>query len=170
MFSGLRQNSIIYVLDKSEEPILKIGQVVSVSNPQPKFPTYQPQQFAAPPIETTVDVKVKMQDGDSEFKQLPSGLDIANSGNVVVSDSREAMMSEVEALLRTSKDVVDSIDYHKKVVSGCEKIMCVLNPQIAKDKAQEAKITQLESKVTGMEGTLQNIETMLQKALNKKTS
>ena len=79
-------------------------------------------------------------------------------------------MSEVEALLRTSKDVVDSIDYHKKVVSGCEKIMCVLNPQIAKDKAQEAKITQLESKVTGMEGTLQNIETMLQKALNKKTS
>lgn len=42
MFSGLRTNSIFYVLDKSNEPTLQIGQVVSVSNPQPKFPTYQP--------------------------------------------------------------------------------------------------------------------------------
>lgn len=40
MFQGLRPNSIFYVLDKGENPSLKIGQVVSVSNPQPKFPTY----------------------------------------------------------------------------------------------------------------------------------
>ena len=39
MFQGLRPNSIFYVLDKGENPSLKIGQVVSVSNPQPKFPT-----------------------------------------------------------------------------------------------------------------------------------
>ena len=49
MFSGLRTNSIFYVLEKGEEPTLKIGQVVSVSNPQPKFPTYQPGQFSAQP-------------------------------------------------------------------------------------------------------------------------
>lgn len=42
MFQGLRQNSIFYVLDKSGEPTLKIGQVINVSNPQPKFPSYQP--------------------------------------------------------------------------------------------------------------------------------
>ena len=47
MFSGLRTSSIFYVLEKGEEPTLKIGQVVSVSNPQPKFPTYQPGQFSA---------------------------------------------------------------------------------------------------------------------------
>ena len=45
MFQGLRQNSIFYVLDKTNEPTLTIGQVVSVSNPQPKFPTYQPGQY-----------------------------------------------------------------------------------------------------------------------------
>lgn len=42
MFSGLRTNSIFYVLDKSNEPTLQIGQVVSVSNPQPKFPPISP--------------------------------------------------------------------------------------------------------------------------------
>lgn len=170
MFQGLRQNSIFYVLDKSDAPTLKIGQVISVSNPQPKFPTYQPGQFNAQPMETTVDVKVKMQDGEAEFKQLPSNGQIANSGNVVVAESREAMIAEVEAMLRHSREVLASKDYHEKVVASCESMLGVLNPQIAKEKAQEQKISQLESKVCGMEGTLSNIESMLQKALNRKAS
>ena len=167
MFQGLRQNSIFYVLDKQGEPTLKIGQVVSVSNPQAKFPTYQPGQFNPQPMDMTVDVKVKMPDGEAEFKQLPANGQIANSGNVVVAESREAMCAEVEAMLRHSREVLDSKDYHEKVVKSCEQIMGVLNPQIAKEKAQEQKITQLESKVCGMEGTLSNIESMLQKALKK---
>ena len=171
MFQGLRQNSIFYVLDKSaEEPTLKIGQVISVSNPQSKFPTYQPGQFNAQPMETTVDVKVKMQDEEAEFRQLPSNGQIANSGNVVVAESREAMIAEVEAMLRHSKEVLDSRAYHEKVVKSCENMLGVLNPQIAKEKAQEQKISQLESKVCGMEGTLSNIESMLQKALKKTAS
>ena len=39
MFQGLRTNSLFYVLDKGENPNLQIGQVVSVSNPQTKYPT-----------------------------------------------------------------------------------------------------------------------------------
>jgi len=170
MFSGLRENSIFYVLDKSKEPVLRIGQVVSVSNPQPKFPTYQPGQMGMQAMETTVDVKVKMQDGEAEFKQLPSNAQIANSGTLVVSESREAMLSEVEALLKMSRDVLASKDYHEKVVASCERILGVLNPQIAKEKAQEQRIGNLEADVSGMKGTLNNIESMLQKALNKKGS
>lgn len=168
MFQGLRTNSIFYVLDKSGEPTLKIGQVVSVSNPQHKFP-YQPGQFN-PQLETTVDVKVKMPDGEAEFKQLPSNGQIANSGDLVVSESREAMSAEVEAMLRHSKEVLDSKDYHEKVVKNCEQMLGVLNPQIAKEKAQEQRIGNLEADVSGMKGTLSNIETMLQRALNKKSN
>lgn len=167
MFSGLRENSIFYVLDKNSEPKLTIGQVISVSNPQPKFPSYQPGQFNPQPMETTVDVKIKTPNGEAEFKQLPANGQIANSGSVVVSESREAMSAEVEAMLRHSKEVLDSRDFHEKVVKSCEQIMGTLNPQIAKEKAQEQKITALESKVCGMEGTLSNIENMLQKALKK---
>ena len=42
----------------------------------------------------------------------------------------------------------------------------VLNPQLAKEKAQEEKIGALEEKVTGMEGTLTDIREMLSIALN----
>ena len=45
MFQGLRQSSLFYILDKGgEKPTLKIGQVISVSNPQQKYPSYMPGQ------------------------------------------------------------------------------------------------------------------------------
>ena len=168
MFQGLRSNSIFYVLEKGEKPELKIGQVVSVSNPVPKFGTTTPMYGTA--METTVDVVVKFNNEQMEFKQLPSTLSIANSGTMVVSESREAMISEVEAMHKNSEDVLKSVDYHKKVVTSCDAILATLNPQIAKEKEQEAKIGKLESKVSGMESTLTDIKGMLAKALNVSTS
>lgn len=170
MFQGLRENSIFYVLDKSNNLSLTIGQVVSVSNPQPKFPSYQPGSFNPQPMESTVDVKIKTPDGEMEFKQLPANGQIANSGNLVVSESREAMMSEVDSMLRQSKEVLASKDYHEKVVESCERMMGVLNPQIAKEKAQEKEIASLKEEVGGIKGTLSSIESMLQKALAKKSN
>ena len=116
MFSGLRENSIFYVLDKTNGATLKTGQVIQVSNPQPKFPQYQPGQYNIQAVETTVDIKVRMPDGDMEFRQLPSNAQIANSGNVVVSESKDAMMAEVEAMQKRSKDVLQSREYHEKTV------------------------------------------------------
>lgn len=95
MFQGLRPNSIFYVLDKGENPSLKIGQVVSVSNPQPKFPTYTPGQFNPQPMETTVDVVVKLPNEQMEFKQLPSNMQIANSENLVVSEAVKLWMRKL---------------------------------------------------------------------------
>lgn len=170
MFSGLRENSIFYVLDKTNGATLKTGQVIQVSNPQPKFPQYQPGQYNIQAVETTVDIKVRMPDGDMEFRQLPSNAQIANSGNVVVSESKDAMMAEVEAMQKRSKDVLQSREYHEKIVEDCERIKGELNPQIAKDKIQQQKITKLEEEISGVKGALTNIETMLQKALTKKSS
>ena len=167
MFQGLRPNSIFYVLDKGENPSLKIGQVVSVSNPQPKFPTYTPGQFNPQPMETTVDVVVKLPNEQMEFKQLPSNMQIANSENLMISESREAMDAEVEAMYRHSKEIVESEPYHKKVMEECAKMRAVLNPQIAKDRQQEEDINNLKSEVSGMNGTLTDIKSMLSVALEK---
>ena len=77
MFQGLRTNSLFYVLDKGENPNLRIGQVVSVSNPQTKYPTFN-NGFTPQPMETVVDVKVKLGDEEVDFKQLPANGQIAN--------------------------------------------------------------------------------------------
>lgn len=168
MFQGLRQSSLFYILDKGEDLSLKVGQVVSVSNPQPKYSQYTPTQPFAQP-ETTVDVKVKVGEDTLDFKQLPSTLSIANFGNnnVVVSESKEAMSAEVESMLRTSRGIIESVPFHEKVVEKCDVILRELNPQFAKEKEQEEKIGALEEKMGGIENTLNSMMGMLSKALNK---
>lgn len=170
MFSTLRSGSPFYILEKADEPKLKIGSVVSVSQPTPKYNnSFIPNQQYG---ETVVDVVVKVGDEELKFEKLPSNLSIANFGQsgIVVSESKEAMNTEVEGMLRTSKQIIESIPYHEKVVATCDVMLRDLNPTFKKEKEQEEKIGLLEQKVTGMEGTLSDIREMLNIALNKPKS
>ncbi len=166
MFQGLRTNSLFYVLDKGENPNLKIGQVVSVSNPQTRYPSFN-NGFTPQPMETVVDVKVKLDDEEVDFKQLPANGQIANDKNLVVSDNKEAMSAEVDAMLRQSKAILESVDYHERVVKSCEGMLLQLNPHIAKEKEQAEKISKLEGKVSGMEGKLDKMMGLLEQVANK---
>ena len=57
MFQGVRQGGLFYILEKGEDVRLKIGQVVSVSNQQPRYNHMSMgQPYAQPDI--VVDVKV----------------------------------------------------------------------------------------------------------------
>lgn len=162
MFQGLRTNSLFYVLDKGENLSLRIGQVVSVSNPQTRYPSFN-NGFTPQPMETVVDVKVKLGDEEVDFKQLPANGQIANDKNLVVSDSKDAMSSEVDAMLRQSKAILESVDYHERVVKSCEGMLLQLNPQIAKDKEQSEKISKLEGKVSGVEDKVDKMMGLLEK-------
>lgn len=166
MFQGLRTNSLFYVLDKGENPNLRIGQVVSVSNPQTKYPTFN-NGFTPQPMETVVDVKVKLGDEEVDFKQLPANGQIANDKNLVVSDNKDAMSAEVDAMLRRSKAILESVDYNKMVVESCEGMLQQLNPQIAKEKEQTEKINKLEGKVSGIEGKIDKMMGWLQQTMSK---
>lgn len=166
MFQGLRTNSLLYVLDKGENPNLRIGQVVSVSNPQTKYPTFN-NGFTPQPMETVVDVRVKLGDEEVDFKQLPANGQIANDKNLVVSDNKDAMSAEVDAMLRQSKAILESVDYNKRVVESCEGMLQQLNPQIAKEKEQTEKINKLEGKVSGIEGKIDKMMGWLQQTMSK---
>lgn len=166
MFQGLRTNSLFYVLDKGENPNLRIGQVVSVSNPQTKYPSFN-NGFTPQPMETVVDVKVKLGDEEVDFKQLPANGQIANDKNLVVSDNKDAMSAEVDAMLRQSRAILESVDYNKRVVESCEGMLQHLNPQIAKEKEQTEKINKLEGKVSGIEGKIDKMMGWLQQTMSK---
>lgn len=156
MFNALRQNSLFYILDKNNTPTLKIAQVISVSSPQ-----YYGN------INPTVDVTVKYNGENLEFKQLPANMNIANSNNVVVSESKDAMCTEVESMIKTSQQIIDSIDYHKTVIEKGDEILAKLNPRFAKEKEQEIKIKDLESKVGNIEQGISDMKTMMSELLNK---
>lgn len=158
MFSALRQSNPIYVLDKGENPSLKIGQVANVSTPAPLYGQFN---------NYTVDVTAVVDGLQLIFQKLPSVGSIATSNGLVVAESKEAMLPEVEGYMKNSQNILDNIPYHEKVVKACDGMLKMLNPQFAKAREQEEKISALETKVGGMEGTLGDIKEMLTKALNK---
>ena len=169
MFQGLRQGGIFYILEKGEELNLRIGQVVSVSNPQPKYNQFGAPNYGAQP-EMFVDVKVKVGEETLEFKQLNANMNIANSGNVVVSDSKEAMSAEVEGLLRTSRQIIESVPYHEKVLQACDVMLRELNPQFAKEKEHEEKIGALEEKMGDINDKLNQMFDLLSETVGHSRS
>ena len=163
MFSTLRQNSQIYILDKKGSPVLKKGVIESVSPQRSRTGSFYGQ-----PMDMVVDITVNIEGSTEEFKNIPASLSIANDGNMVISESREAMSTEVDSILSISKQILESVDYHQEVIDKCEQILKDLNPQFAKDKLQEEKINNLEERIGGVENTLGDIKDMLSKALNSK--
>ena len=162
MFSTLRQNSPIYVLDKKDSPVLKKGIIETVSPQRSRTGSFYGQ-----PMDMIVDIRVNIDGTSQEFKNIPANLSIANDGNIVISETKEAMSTEVDSMLSISKQILESVDYHKGVIEKCEQILKDLNPQFAKDKLQEEKINSLESRIGGVENTLGDIKDMLSKVLDK---
>ncbi len=90
----------MYILRK-DKPTLEIGSVVSVSVPVPK---YQMQPTFGQHQEMVVDIVAKVNNQDVTYQKIPATLDIADFGNggIVISDSRDAMNSEILSLKKKS--------------------------------------------------------------------
>lgn len=169
MFSSIRQGNLFYILSKGENPTVKIGQVESVSNPTPKYPTFTPGQPFGQQPEMLVDIKIKCGEEVIDFQKLPANGEVFSYQNAIVSDKKEAIISEVEAMLQNSKQIVNSVSYHESVIDSCDDILKQLNPQFAKEKQQEEKIGSLETEVKSLKGDLSDIKDLLLKLNNNST-
>lgn len=167
MFSNLRTNSQIYILHRDATPYVEIGQVVSVSQPQPR---YQVNNFMAPQ-ELVVDIVVNINGNNVTLQKLPANLDIADQGTaeagVVITTSREAMNSEVDSLRQKSISILNSIDYHKKRVQDCELLLQRLNPEFAEQKQQKQEIDMLKSQMSEMMAGMKDLMAQLKKENTK---
>lgn len=163
MFSNLRVGTPLYILHK-QDPKLEIGEVTFVSQPSPQFGATYTAGYPMPAPKMLVDVKIKSSSGEVvDLQKLPADLSIADFGNgMVVSESRDAIYNEIDALRKTSQRVVESMDYHQSVMSKCTDLMAELNPQVK----QEAEFDSLKQEVCGIKGDLQELKGMLAKFLN----
>lgn len=85
MFSALRQGALLYILDKGENPNIKVGQIEGVT--QPRF-------NPGSGFGTFVDIAVKIDNEHKDFVGVPSNLSIHSYGNIVISESSDAMIQE----------------------------------------------------------------------------
>lgn len=146
MFSNLRTNSQIYILHKDSAPRVEIATVTGVSAPRPKFPI--PQNFGQVQ-DMVVDVDARIGELVVSYKCLPANSDVADSmtDGVTVATGRDAMNAEVSAFRQRSVDAINSIDYHKGIIAGCDRILETINPEYAEKQAQQAEINGLKQQM-----------------------
>ena len=159
MFSALRQGSVVYILEKGENPVLKVGQVVSIT--QPNYSS----NFLM--NGSTIDINVKVNNQNMDFKNVPSSQSVVNYNNAVITETKELMSNEVDNMLQSSRSIVDSVTYHNNIITSCESILKELNPRFAKEKERDEDINNLKDKMGGIESKMDKILSLLQKDGNK---
>ena len=162
MFSTLRKGQSIYVLDRTNEPEVKLGYIENVSIPRPMYPTYNPQVSLGTNMQMVVDLNVRIDNETKEFC-VPSNLSLHTYGDYTLSENKEAMISEVDSLLQNSKDVLDSVDKHKEAISAYEKILKNLNPVYAKEQERDVAIGNLSQRVDSIQSSLDRLEELLKR-------
>ena len=151
MFQSVRPNSPIYVFHKGDSPRLETGYVVNQPIPKPKY--QMPNAFGQPQ-ELVVDLVIKLNDITINMNSIPAQMDIAdsysNGENLVISDSREAMNSEILSLKQKSVDIINSVPYHKNLIVTYEKLLSDFNPEMAEKQAQQKEISALKAQMDEM--------------------
>ena len=160
MFSTLRKGASIYILDKTSKPEVKIGYVDNVTLPRPMYPTYNPAVSLGTNMQRVVDITVRVDDDKKEFC-VPADLSIHTYGDYTLSESKEAMISEVDSLMKNSQDILDSIDKEKQNVAAYQNILKTLNPVYAKEQERDTAIESLTQQVDGIHSALERLETLL---------
>lgn len=166
MFSNLRINSQIYILHRDTTPYIEIGQVVSVSQPRPK---YQTNNYITPQ-EQVVDIVVGVNGNNITLQSLPANLDVADQGTIngslFITTQRDAMNTEINSMRQKSLDIINSIDHHKKVIQDCEVLLQRLNPEFAEQKQQKQEIDMLKTQMSEIMSDMRELMAQLKSKEN----
>ena len=168
MFSSLQRGSTLYILDKTNGLNYKVCQVESTTQPVPKGVRYN-QQYPYNPIgDYVMDIKVNIDGETKEFKQVISNLSYAtfDNGNYVISETRDAIMNEVQATVDNSEHVLGSLDYHKKLISDGKNILKQINPQFAREEERDTVIADLKSEFGVFKEEVSSMKSDVSKILN----
>ena len=166
MLSGLRPGTPVFVLNKNELRF-KNGKVVSVSNQYPQYNFQQPLNPANGPV---VDLAIEIEGKTETFPRIPLNSSIAEfpDKGVIVSETRDGIINEVNAIRGASQTALDQVEAHKRIIDSCDRLLFDLNPQLKKDQEQAQEIANLKQQLAGMSDQIAALTGMLSKSLGKK--
>ena len=89
-----------------------------------------------------------------------------NNGKLIIIDNQELASTELENIVKSSKEILNNREYYEKLVVDGEEELKHINPQFAKDKARDDEFNALKEQVGGMENKLNTIIDLLNKSGN----
>lgn len=158
MFSNLSQNSILYILDLQSKPKILSGPVERVSVPRPKYNTFNPN------MEMIVDIVATINGERREFKGVPNG-SLANFGEnaFVIAESKDVLNSYINSMLQNSRNIVNSIEKHQKLITDYEEAIQELNPDIKASRENDKAIQTLQDQVETLQKSMQQMLAIMTK-------
>lgn len=149
MFSNLTPNSILYVLDLNNSPKILSGPIEMVSLPRPKYNTFNPN------MEMIVDITATIAGERREFKGVPN-TSIANFGDAafILAENKDVLNSYITSMLQNSKNIVNSVEKHQKLISDYETALEELNPS---SKTESKAIQTLQDQVSTLQESMKQL-------------
>lgn len=166
MLSALRPGTPVYVLYKNE-PRFAVAKVSQVSN---QYPNLGYQQPLVPGNNVAVDIAIEVDGKTETYQRIPLNSSIAEfpDKGVLISETRDGIINEVNAIRSASQTAIDQVEAHKRVIASCDQLLFDLNPQLRKDQEQAAEIANLKEQLAGMSDQIAALTGMLSKSLGKK--
>ena len=166
MLSGLRPGTPVFVLYKNE-PRFATAKVVSISNQYPQYNFQQPLNAGNGPV---VDLVLEIDGKTETFSRIPLNSSIAEfpDKGVIISETRDGIVNEVNVIRSASQTAIEQVDAHKRIITACDQLLCDLNPQLKHEQEQAGKIARLEEQLAGMSDQIAALTGMLSKSLGKK--
>lgn len=130
MFKDLKKGYQVYTLDTSGVPKFFMGTVVNVSEPrfaQSQLGQYQQLQDRV--MDLTIEV-----DGKSMTYVVPENQNVAMANGITLACSVDPIMNHLNAMKRTSTDIVNSVDKNKEIIEACDSILEDINPTFKQTK------------------------------------
>ena len=152
MFQGLSQGATVQVLYKNT-PRVADGRVTSVNTHMPTFNPQQPMAMMNGPV---TDITVQVDNETIPFAGLPANGVVANfpEKGLFITTDRSAVLREVEAMANASRQVLESVPAHQKMIQDCENILIELNPDRKKDAEQAKEWSDLRGQVAELKQLL----------------
>lgn len=166
MLSALRAGTPVYILFKNE-PRFAVGKVTQVSNQYPNFGHQQ--QSLVPGNNVAVDIAVEVDGKVETFPRIPLNTSVAEHPDkgTIISETREGIINEVNAIRSASQAAIDQVETHKRIIASCDKLLFDVNPQLRKEQEQAAEIATLKEQLSGMSEQIAALTGMLSKSLGK---
>ena len=158
-FNSTVEGSKIYVLDKKSFN-LSVGTLKSKTLPVAKLGTLQ----------QTMTMTVDFDGKERVFTDVPPNADSAKEGDLVYACNGERLTPVIDSMVCQSRNVLDSIPFHERVVNESLSMKSMVNPKIAEDEKRLKAIEDLQKKQAATDEKLDTILKMLKDITVEKKS
>lgn len=145
MFQNLSQGASVFVFDKNLRKVNE-GRVVFVNTHMPVYNQSRPMALMNGPV---TDISVQIGNDTTSFQELPANAVVANiqDKGLFLALDKSSVIKEVEALASASRQALQSVPLHEKIVADCDALLVELQPEKKKAAQQAQDIEELKSRL-----------------------